>query len=117
MVLEFHELKLFEKIAFKIAENFLMELEFHKLEYHLKFSMTLKFHWELEFHELKYQKSGKLLLISETMVDFHIFRLKVLQCHFHLYLSLPMLLARPAQWYKPLMRPPKAPSEKKTPKF
>ena len=25
--------------------------------------------------------------------------------------------AGPAQWYKPLMRPPKAPSEKRAPKF
>ena len=51
MVLEF-----FEKIAFKIAKIFLMELE--------------------------YYKNGKLLLISETVVDFHVFHLKVLQCYF-----------------------------------
>ena len=56
MVLEFHELEFFEKIAFKRAENILMELE---------------------FHELEYRKSGRLLLIFETVVDFHIFHLKV----------------------------------------
>ena len=31
MVLEFYEIDFFEKIAFKFAENFLMELEYHKI--------------------------------------------------------------------------------------
>ena len=30
MILEFHELEFFEKIAFKIAEKILMELEYQK---------------------------------------------------------------------------------------
>lgn len=34
MVFKFHECEFFEKIA----ENFLMELEFHELEYRLKIS-------------------------------------------------------------------------------
>ena len=63
MVLKFHELEIFKKINFKIAENFLMELK---------------------FHELEYQENGRFLLIFETIVDFYIFRLKVLQCHFRL---------------------------------
>ena len=63
MVLKFHEFEFFEKITFKIAEIFLMELE---------------------FHELEYQENDRLLLTFETIVDFHIFCLKVLQYHFRL---------------------------------
>lgn len=65
MVFEF-----FEKVAFKIAKKDLMKLEIHKLEY---------------------QKSDKLLLISETVVNFHKFHLKVLQCYFRLNKT-PLLL-------------------------
>ena len=49
---------------------------------------------ELEFHELKYQKNDTLLLISETVVDFHIFRLKVLQCHFRPWAFLDFTIAQ-----------------------
>ena len=38
IVLEFHELEFFEKIAFKFSENLLMELEFMELEDHENFS-------------------------------------------------------------------------------
>ena len=47
MILEFHEIEFFEKIAFKFAEKFLMELEYHK-----KF---WNFFIELEFMELQYR--------------------------------------------------------------
>ena len=36
-----------------------LEFDFHKLE----------FYAELEFHEVKFQNSGKLLNISQTVID------------------------------------------------
>ena len=48
MVLEFYEIDFFEKITFKFVENFLMELEYHKIFW--------KFFIELEFMELQYHE-------------------------------------------------------------
>jgi len=36
-----------------------LDLDFHKLEFYV----------ELEFHELEFQNRGKLLYISQTVVD------------------------------------------------
>ena len=41
-----------------------MELEFHELEYH-----ELEYHGKLDFHKIEFQKSGRLLNISQIVVD------------------------------------------------
>ena len=54
----------FWKNSFQIWWKNLMELEFMELEYHGK----------LEFFKIEYPKSGRSLHISETVIDWYIFR-------------------------------------------
>ena len=58
MELEFHEL-----LTIKIFQIFFIVLEFIELEYHGK----------LDFDKIKFQKSGRLLNISQIVVDPYIF--------------------------------------------
>jgi len=58
----FQKFKFFEKIAFKFAVLFFMELKFLELKFHKK--LVVIFH-RLELHDkLKFQNSGRSLIIS-----------------------------------------------------
>ena len=76
MELEFHELELHQNIS-----KFLMVLEFHELEYHGK----------LDFVKIEFQKSGRLLNISQKMIDCIIFSKKVVFGHFDLSIKVKVL--------------------------
>ena len=56
----------------KIFQNFFMVLEF----------MELKYHGKLNFGKIEFQKNGKLLNISQIIVDCIIFSKKMVFGHF-----------------------------------